>query len=99
MSRPRHPGGGLQLCRPLANLQAHAAAHEIRMRAALSQVEDTKVNIESKTLCHQARGPSSSPISSPEKRMSLAEASIGQSAAGASTVQTTSASKPDGASS
>ena len=40
VSRPRHPGGGLQLCRPLANLQAHAAAHEIRMRAALSQVEN-----------------------------------------------------------
>merc|ERR1712060_927997 len=51
-TRPRHPGGGLQLCRPLANLQAHAAAHEIRMRAALSQ----------------ARGLSSSPNNSPEKR-------------------------------
>ena len=89
----------MQLCRPLANLQAHAAAHEIRMRAALSQVEDLlELNIETKTSSHQARGPSSSPINSPEKRMTLAEASLGQSA-GASTVQTTTASKPDGASS
>ena len=88
----------MQLCRPLANLQAHAAAHEIRMRAALSQVENLELNIETKTFFHQARGPSSSPINSPEKRMTLAEASLGQSAS-ASTVQTTTASKPDGASS
>ena len=88
----------MQLCRPLANLQAHAAAHEIRMRAALSQVEELVPSIETDTSSHQARGPSSSPINSPEKRMTLAEASLGQSAS-ASTVQTTTASKPDGASS
>jgi len=84
VARPRHPGGGLQLCRPLANLQAHAAAHEIRMRAALSQ----------------ARGLSSSPNNSPEKRLRESEGSTpNQSTTPASSPQKINVSKPDGAAS